>query len=86
MRKIIIWIIVIVAVGVGAFFGIRRFQQSRSAPLSQYQTATLQKGNLTVIVGATGTVRTNQTAVIPWQTSGRIESIPGTASSSKSEP
>jgi HlyD family secretion protein len=75
MRKIIIWIIVIVAVGVGAFFGIRRFQQSRSAPLSQYQTATLQKGNLTVIVGATGTVRTNQTAVIPWQTSGRIESI-----------
>lgn len=75
MRKIIIWIIVIVIVGVGAYFGVRRYQQSRSAPLSQYQTATLQKGNLTVIVGATGTVRTNQTAVIAWQTSGRIESI-----------
>jgi len=40
-----------------------------------YQTEAIQRGNLVAEVGATGTVRANQSVTLAWQTSGRIESI-----------
>ncbi len=40
-----------------------------------YQTEAVQRGNLVAEVGATGTVRANQSVTLAWQTSGRIESI-----------
>ena len=42
---------------------------------AQYKTLKIKRGNLTAIVGATGTVRSNQTAQLLWQTSGRVESV-----------
>ena len=42
---------------------------------STYQTQPVRKGNLTAFVGATGTVRSNQSAVIAWGTSGIVGNI-----------
>jgi HlyD family secretion protein len=42
---------------------------------STFQTQPVRKGNLTAFVGATGTVRSNQTAVLAWATSGIVEKI-----------
>jgi HlyD family secretion protein len=40
-----------------------------------FQTATIERGNLTATVGATGTVRAQQTATVAWQTTGTIDDV-----------
>jgi HlyD family secretion protein len=73
--KRVVWIIVgVVVIAIVAFFVINRIN-ARNAANASLQTQVLEKGNLTAIVGATGTVRANQSAMITWQTSGRIEQI-----------
>lgn len=42
---------------------------------SQYQFATIERGNLTATVGATGTVRARQTATLAWQTTGTVGAV-----------
>jgi HlyD family secretion protein len=49
--------------------------QAKKASALTYQTEPITKGQLVAVVGATGTVRSNQTAELIWQTSGRIEKI-----------
>jgi HlyD family secretion protein len=76
MNKKVIYIIAGVAVmvvGVGGFLWYRSNQQAKSA--GQFETAALQRGNLTSIVGATGTVRAEQTAQLNWQTTGTVDSV-----------
>jgi HlyD family secretion protein len=68
-------VIVVLVLAVAGFFGYRYFQQNRANQESPYQTATINRGNLTAQVGATGVVRPNQTTLIAWQTTGRIDSI-----------
>ena len=76
MKKAIIIILIIAIVGTGVFFGVRYFRGNTAENLSStFQTVTVERGNLTALVGATGTVRSNQTALISWQTNGQIESI-----------
>ena len=48
--------------------------QSNSA-LSGYQTAKVSRGDLTAFVGATGTVRSSQSTVLSWQTTGTIDKV-----------
>ena len=48
---------------------------SRNDVLDSLQTYEVQRGDLTAIVVATGMVHANQTAVIPWQTTGVVGSI-----------
>ena len=71
-----IYVGIVVVVVAAAFFYIR----SRASALvdsaqSQYQTVTAEKGDLTAYIGATGTVRSNQTVVLLWQTSGIVASV-----------
>jgi HlyD family secretion protein len=75
MKRRYIIIIILVIVIAGGAFGYYRFNQARTAQSSQYQTQVLTKGALTSIIGATGTVRANQTSLLSWQTSGRISKI-----------
>jgi HlyD family secretion protein len=71
-----IWIpIVVVLLAVVAFFVFRTINQNKATANSQYQTSPLARGSLTATVGATGTIRAKQTALVNWQTSGTIESI-----------
>ena len=71
-RKRIVLLAAIVIVVIAAFFVIRGIINGRSAN-STWQTVKLERGELVAIVGATGTVRSNQSAVMAWQTSGKIK-------------
>jgi HlyD family secretion protein len=69
------WIIgiLVVAAIIGGIVINRIVKQKAST--ASLQTQTIQKGNLIAIVGATGSVRANQSAIITWQTSGRVSFI-----------
>ena len=76
MRRWIIVIIVIIALAVAGYFGWQFFQTQRTtAAASSYQTAVISRGSLTATVGATGTVRSNQSTLLAWQTSGTVDTI-----------
>jgi HlyD family secretion protein len=67
------WIIILVVVVVVAGIGVWYFTSRNTNPATtQYQTVQAEKGTLTATVGATGTVRSNQTAVLTWQNTGTI--------------
>lgn len=72
LKKRTFWIIlVLLVVGVAAFFVVRG--RNATAAEAQYQTATIERGNLTATIGATGTVRAKQSAVLVWQAAGTVE-------------
>jgi HlyD family secretion protein len=75
MKRALIIILLIAVLAGGSYFLYDRNQQAQAAAQNIYQTALLKKGDLTATVGATGTVRTNQTTTVNWQTSGRIGKI-----------
>ena len=75
MRKWITWLLVVVIVTAGGYFGWQRIRQRGAQDNSIYQTAEIQRGELTAFVGTTGTVRANQTALLLWQISGGIGNI-----------
>ena len=68
MKKISkrVWIIiaVVLVLAVGAFFILRTKSQNTDG--SEYETVKTERGNLTAMVGATGTVRSNQNALLSW--------------------
>ena len=74
-RKTIVTIIILLALLVGGYFLVRYIQRQKAAAGSEYQTAVVERGDLTAIVGATGTVHANQSAVLTWETTGRIAAI-----------
>jgi HlyD family secretion protein len=76
MKKFLIIAGIIVVVAVAAVLVVPQLM-SRSAQqaASTYQTQAAQNGSLTAYVGATGTVRSNQTATIIWQTSGTVDDL-----------
>ena len=49
--------------------------RDRGAPSTNFETAPLARGELTASVGATGTVRAAQSAVLNWQTTGTVERV-----------
>lgn len=67
-----ILIILLIVVVVVAFVFARR---SSANTASQFQTATIERGNLTATIGATGTVRAKQTAVLTWQAAGTVDTV-----------
>jgi HlyD family secretion protein len=76
MKKTIIIIGIIAIIVAGVFLVTRLTQQNASKNIaSNFQTYTVEKGNLTALVGGTGSVITNQTALVSWQTTGRINEI-----------
>ena len=73
MKKIWIVIVAVMIIAAGAFFLYQRNQADSVE--SEYHTVEIERGNLTASVGATGTVRSRQNALLNWQTSGTVESI-----------
>jgi HlyD family secretion protein len=73
--KLITWSIIgVVVLAIIALTVVNNIKTRQEANAS-LQTQELAKGDLTAIVGATGTVRANQTATLTWQTSGRVEMV-----------
>ena len=65
---VIIGVVVVILVVVG-------FSLSRPAEQAVFQTAPVERGDLAATVGATGSVRARQTAILTWQTNGIIGEV-----------
>lgn len=72
------WMIVVIVLGgiVVLVGGVTLYRRARNSATGQgLATFTLVKGSLTATVGATGTVRPNQLAVLAFETSGTVERV-----------
>src|SRR5215213_4742103 len=70
--RTILIILLVVIIAASAFIFVRR---SNAATASQFQTAPVERGTLTATIGATGTVRAKQTAVLVWQAAGAVDTV-----------
>lgn len=75
MKRAVLIIVLVLALAVAGFFGFQQIQRAQANQAGNYQTETLTRGNLTASVGATGSVRANQTAAITWQLTGRVSDV-----------
>lgn len=70
--RVLLILLLVIAVGAGAFW----FNRNRNAnAVSTYQTTPIQRGKLTATIGATGTVRAKQTAILVWQAAGTVDTV-----------
>jgi HlyD family secretion protein len=65
-------ILLVAVIAASAFLFVRRSNADSS---SQFQTAPAERGTLTATIGATGTVRAKQTAVLIWQAAGTVDTV-----------
>lgn len=76
MKKITITVLILLALSAIGYFGYRIIQaRQQSNTLSSLQTITATRGSLTATVGATGTVRPDQTTILTWQTAGIVDEV-----------
>ncbi len=74
MKKVLIALVIVAVLAAGGYV-FWRYQTAQAAAQTTYQTVDLTIGDLSAQVGATGTVRANQTTSVSWQTTGRIGKI-----------
>lgn len=67
--------LIVIALLVGGFLVVRRLTAETNTNTSQYQTAAVTRGDIQAVVGATGSVHADRSAVVAWQTSGQIQSV-----------
>ncbi|MGE5072054.1 MAG: biotin/lipoyl-binding protein, partial [Anaerolineae bacterium] len=67
---IIAGLVVVIAVVIGVMNA-----RARAGSTSQYQTEPAHRGDLAAAVGATGSVRANQSAILNWQTTGTVDQV-----------
>jgi HlyD family secretion protein len=70
-RNILFGLLIVVIVA-STFVFVR---QSNANGATQFQTAMIERGNLTATIGSTGTVRAKQSAILTWQAAGSVESV-----------
>lgn len=79
MKKAIIIIVSILLLVAIIFIGLplirAKAEQRQASTMSELETEAAIRDSLTAKIGATGTVRSNQTANLTWQISGTIEQI-----------
>lgn len=69
-------VIVLLVVAVGGYFGFRALRDNRAMGASEdFQTEVVSTGSLTATVGATGTVHADQSALLTFQTSGKVGQV-----------
>lgn len=75
MRKIITILVVIGVIAGGVYAFLQRRAQQQAASLLSYQTAPAEMGQLTATIGATGVVRSRQTVLLSWKTTGTVGKV-----------
>jgi HlyD family secretion protein len=70
-RTILVLLLIVAVAAVGWAFT----QRGGNETASTFQTAQVERGNLTATIGATGTVRAKQTAVLIWQAAGTVDIV-----------
>ncbi len=70
--RVVLFLLLVIAIGAAAFL----YNQNQKANAeSVYQTARIERGKLTATIGATGTVRAKQTAILIWQAAGTVDIV-----------
>ena len=69
-RKIVIPAVILIVLA-AVFFAMR----NAGSEQTQFQTVKVERGELLATVGATGTVRARQTAILTWSTSGTVAEV-----------
>jgi len=77
MKRAIIAILIIGVLAALGYFAYQRFVGAQTSAASNFQTVAVSRGDLTASVGATGTVRANQTSTLNWQLSGKVGEVRG---------
>jgi HlyD family secretion protein len=73
LKKYWVVLVLLLAVAAGAIIW---FNPARTAAAeSAYQTTPIERGKLTATIGATGTVRARQSAVLIWQAAGTVDTV-----------
>ena len=76
MKKFLIIVIVVAVLAGGAYAWFNySSQKAQEELMASLQTTEAEYGTLTSTIGATGVVRSNQTAQLGWLTSGTVESV-----------
>jgi multidrug efflux pump subunit AcrA (membrane-fusion protein) len=70
-RRVLILLLIVIA-GISSFV---YFQRANAQPATQFQTARIERGSLKTTIGATGTVRAKQTAILIWQAAGTVDTV-----------
>jgi HlyD family secretion protein len=71
-RNIVIGLVALVILAV---LGLGALRRGRNGGEGGFDTVAVERGDLTAIVGATGTVRAYQYALLAWETTGTVEDI-----------
>jgi HlyD family secretion protein len=77
MKKWIIIAVVAIVLGVIGYLAYSYYNQTQDRQTAQasYETVELEIGSLTSTIGATGTVRSKQSADLAWKTSGTVGNV-----------
>lgn len=75
MKKWILAVVIISVVAAGLYFLSPLSGRAQSTAPGNFQTTSVERGDLTASIGATGVVRANQTALLAWQTSGTVDEV-----------
>jgi len=70
--RVVLILLLVAVIGVAVVW-VRRNNSANAESL--YQTTNIERGTLTATIGATGTVRAKQTAVLIWQAAGTVDTI-----------
>ena len=75
MRKIITFLIIVAILAAGGYGFYLWRQRQQAAQTSSLETTPAARGSLTATIGATGQVRSKQTASLVWKTSGTVQDV-----------
>lgn len=70
----VIGAVVLILASVVGYFVIKG-QQNKAEVRNSFETVKIEQGELVSVIGATGSVRARQSAIITWDTSGSVESV-----------
>ena len=72
----LLWLIpVVLLLAAGGYFIVSRAQSQAAQAAANVQVVKLERGTISAVVDATGSMRANQSAQIFWQTSGKVSDV-----------
>ena len=75
MKKLLVILVIVVALAGGAYAFMQWRAGQRASQLENLQTETAGRGQLISTIGATGQVRTRQSAILNWNTAGTVDDV-----------